>query len=75
MQNRLWGDRKILNDWDIKAQDVYFAELHLDAIIPQANPPKKYNLYFFSRAIGRKLSITLDALTGSFIFIFKSRAA
>jgi len=35
-------ERKVLNNWDIKAQDVYFAQVYLEELIPAANPSKKY---------------------------------
>jgi len=51
--------RKILNNWDIKTQDVYFAQIHLDELIPAANPPKKYQLISEFPAIVRDVSLAV----------------
>jgi len=35
-------DRQILNNWDIKNQDIYFAGIHLDEIYPLQGKILKY---------------------------------
>ena len=51
--------RKILNNWDIKAQDVYFAQMDLDELLPAANPPKKYRPISEFPAIVRDVSLAV----------------
>ncbi len=52
-------DRKILNNWDIKAQDVYFVQLDLEGLMPAANPPKKYQPISEFPAIVRDVSLAV----------------
>ena len=52
-------ERKILNNWDIKNQDVYFAGLHLDEIYPLPSPPLKYQPISEFPAIVRDVSLAV----------------
>ena len=51
-------DRNILNNWDIKNQDVYLAGIHLDEIYPMPSPVLKY------QPIGEFPAITRDVSLG-----------
>jgi len=52
-------DRKILNNWDIKNQDVYFAGLHLDDIYPLPSKGVKYQPISEFPAIVRDVSLSV----------------
>lgn len=52
-------ERKVLNNWDIKPLDVYFAELHLDEILSLPNKPLKYQPISEFPAIVRDVSLAV----------------
>jgi len=52
-------ERKVLSDWDIKSQDVYFAQIDLETLIPTANPPKGYQPISEFPAIVRDVSLAV----------------
>ncbi len=52
-------DRKILNNWDIKNQDIYYAGLHLDEVYPLPNSSLKYQPISEFPAIGRDVSLAV----------------
>jgi len=52
-------DRKILNNWDIKNQDIYYAGLHLDEIYPLPIPVLKYQPISEFPAITRDVSVAV----------------
>jgi len=52
-------ERGVLNNWDIKNQDVYFAELHLEEVFAKAGPFKKYRPISGFPAIVRDVSLAV----------------
>ena len=52
-------DRKILNNWDIKNQEIYFAGLHLDEIYPLPAHVLKYQPISEFPAIVRDVSLAV----------------
>ena len=52
-------ERKVLNNWDIKPLDVYFAELHLDEILSLPGKPLKYQPISEFPAIVRDVSLAV----------------
>jgi phenylalanyl-tRNA synthetase beta chain len=52
-------DRKILNNWDIKNQEVYYGGIHLDEIYPMSDNILKYKPISDFPAIGRDVSIAV----------------
>ena len=53
-------DRKILNSWDIKNQDIYFAGLHLDELYPMPSLTLKYQPISEFPAVGRDVSLAVN---------------
>jgi phenylalanyl-tRNA synthetase beta chain len=51
--------RKVLNNWDIKPLNVYFAELHLDEILSLPGKPLKYQPISEFPAIVRDVSLAV----------------
>jgi len=56
-------DRKILNNWDIKNQDIYFAGIHLDEIYPLPRTALKYQSSSEFPAIVRDVSLAVKKET------------
>jgi phenylalanyl-tRNA synthetase beta chain len=56
-------ERKVLNNWDIKTQDVYFAQIYLEELIAQANPGKTYRPISEFPAIVRDVSLAVKKET------------
>jgi len=52
-------ERRVLNNWDIKIQDVYFAQVDLEGLVPLANPAKKYQPISEFPAIVRDVSLAV----------------
>jgi phenylalanyl-tRNA synthetase beta chain len=52
-------ERKVLNNWDIKSQDIYFAEFHLDEILSLPGKPLKYQPISEFPAIVRDVSLAV----------------
>ena len=52
-------DRKVLSNWDIKNQDIYFAEFYLGELIAAANRPVKYQPISEFPAIVRDVSLAV----------------
>jgi len=52
-------DRKILNNWDIKNQEIYYAGLHLDEIYPLPGKVLKYRPISEFPAIVRDVSLAV----------------
>ncbi len=52
-------DREVLNNWDIKAQEIYFAEVHLDEILSKPAKPVKYKSVSEFPAIVRDVSLAV----------------
>lgn len=52
-------EHRVLNNWDIKTQDVYFAQMQLEDIISTANPSKKYRPISEFPAIVRDVSLAV----------------
>jgi len=52
-------DKKILNNWDIKNQDIYYAGLHLDEIYPLPSKVLKYQPISEFPAILRDVSLAV----------------
>ena len=56
-------DRAILNNWDIKNQDIYFAGIHLDEIYPLPRKTLKYQPSSEFPAIVRDVSLAVKKET------------
>jgi phenylalanyl-tRNA synthetase beta chain len=52
-------DRKVLKNWDIKSQDIYFAGLHLDEILTKPGKSIKYQPISEFPAIVRDVSLSV----------------
>jgi len=52
-------DRKVLNNWDIKHQDIYFAELSMDEILSKPGKSVKYQPISEFPAIVRDVSLAV----------------
>ena len=52
-------EKKILTNWDIKNQDVYYAEVYLDEILSKPNMPIKYQPVSEFPAIVRDVSLAV----------------
>jgi len=52
-------DKKILSNWDIKNQDIYFAGIHLDEIYPLPSKTLKYQAISEFPAIVRDVSLAV----------------
>ncbi len=52
-------DRKVLSNWDIKTQDVYFAELHLDEILSRPDKFVRYQPISGFPAVVRDVSLAV----------------